>query len=153
MNPEARGFRLYRSEPSVSQPEMVKLLTLSETQCLELLRDEAVGRVGLSVNALPVILPVNYVMVDRTIVFASESGLKLDAARRTTVACFQIDGHGTWAHEGWSVLATGRLNEIEAERSATLARELPLTPWAFATPRHYVELSIELLSGRRLIGC
>ena len=123
---------------------------LDEAQCLDLLRRQGVGRVGLAVDALPVILPVNYVLVDRSIVFASEPGMKLDAARSTKVACFEIDGHDAWEHSGWSVLATGRLEEIADERAATMRSELPLTPWAFAAPEHYLELSIELLSGRRV---
>ncbi len=128
----------------------MKLSDLDEDECLQLLRSEAIGRVGLSINASPVILPVNYLLADRSIVFASEPGLKLDAARQKAVACFQIDGRDSWSHEGWSVLATGRLRELEPARVPSLARELPLTPWAITTPLHYVGLSIELLSGRRL---
>lgn len=127
------------------------LAALDDEECRVLLAHEAVGRVGLAVDALPVILPVNYVLVGDAIVFASDPGLKLDAARRTTVACFQIDGHEPWRHSGWSVLATGRLEEIVDADAEARCRELPLTPWALSEPSHFLQLSIELLSGRRIV--
>jgi hypothetical protein len=62
----------------------------------------------------------------------------------------EVDGYTVLDHSGWSVLATGRLAEItDADRLDT-ARRLPLSPWALSDPSHYVELSIELLSGRRI---
>jgi len=123
---------------------------LDEAECLSLLGSEPVGRIGLTASALPVVLPVNFVLEGRTIVFATEPGLKLDAARAHNVACLEVDGYDRWAHTGWSVLATGRLAVIEdPERRAELTR-LPLHPWALPGARHFVTLEIELLSGRRI---
>jgi uncharacterized protein len=123
---------------------------LDEQECLRILAGEAIGRLGLSAGALPVVLPVNYVLDGRRVVFASEPGMKLDAARSGTVACLEVDGHDTLRHEGWSVLATGRLCELTGD-DASAAASLPVSPWAIDGPgRHYVELGIELLSGRRI---
>jgi nitroimidazol reductase NimA-like FMN-containing flavoprotein (pyridoxamine 5'-phosphate oxidase superfamily) len=123
---------------------------LSEAECLRLLDREPVGRLALTSAALPVVHPINYVVSDGTIVFASGAGLKLDAARTGTVACLEIDGFDRWRHSGWSVLATGRLSEITEPSRLDEARHLPLSPWALTTPEAYVQLSIELLSGRRV---
>jgi nitroimidazol reductase NimA-like FMN-containing flavoprotein (pyridoxamine 5'-phosphate oxidase superfamily) len=123
---------------------------LDEAECLQLLGREPVGRIGWSAGALPVVLPVNYTLVDRTIVFASAPGLKLDAAQAGVVACMEVDGYDTWTHSGWSVLATGRLQEITDPRQQEQARRLPLSPWALSNPDHYIRLSVELLSGRRI---
>src|SRR5439155_19809621 len=101
-------------------------------------------------GALPVVLPINFVTVDRTIVFASDPGLKLEAARAGQVVCLEVDGHDVLDHSGWSVLATGRLAEITDPGRLAAARQLPLSPWAVSDPQHYVELSVELLSGRRI---
>ncbi len=127
------------------------LTALDDDECRALLAHQAIGRVGLAIGALPVILPVNYVLVGDAIVFATDPGLKLDAARRITVACFQIDGHEPWRHSGWSVLATGRLEEIIDAQSEARCRELPLTPWAISEPVHFLQLTIELLTGRRIV--
>ena len=123
---------------------------LEEDECLRLLACEPVGRVALTSAALPVVLPVNFVMIDRTIVFASDPGLKLQAARAGQIACLEIDGYDVLDHSGWSVLATGRLSEITDAAKLQAARTLPLSPWALSAPEHYVELSVELLSGRRI---
>ena len=123
---------------------------LGEDECLQLLAREPVGRIALTAGALPVVHPVNYVLVGRSAVFASHPGLKLEAARHGTVACLEVDGFNRWRHGGWSVLGTGRLNEITDPVRLAEAHELPLSPWALTDPKFYVELSIELLSGRRI---
>ncbi len=123
---------------------------LDEDECLELLAREPVGRLGLTSSALPVVLPVNFTLVGRSIVFASEPGLKLDAARQSTVACLEVDGYEVFGHTGWSVLATGRLQEITEPSRIEEAKQLRLSPWAISHPQFFVELNIELLSGRRI---
>jgi nitroimidazol reductase NimA-like FMN-containing flavoprotein (pyridoxamine 5'-phosphate oxidase superfamily) len=128
-----------------------RLEILSEEDCLLLLRSQAVGRVGFASAALPVILPVNFTVDGHAIVFATEAGAKLDAARTASVACLEVDGYEPLAHTGWSVLATGRLAEIEDPGRLAEAKRLPLSPWATRGALHYVELPIELLSGRRIV--
>lgn len=127
-----------------------RLEILDEDECLALLAHEPVGRLGLTSTALPVVLPVNFTLFGRSIVFASEPGLKLDAARQRTVACLEVDGFDGWAHTGWSVLATGRLQEITEPARVAEAKKLALSPWAISHPQFYAELNIELLSGRRI---
>jgi nitroimidazol reductase NimA-like FMN-containing flavoprotein (pyridoxamine 5'-phosphate oxidase superfamily) len=124
---------------------------LDEDECLRLLGGEPVGRIALTDRALPVVLPINFTLVDKTIVFATSPGLKLDAAKEGTVACLEVDGFDRLTHGGWSVLATGRMTEIRDPERLEEARRLPLSPWAITEPEHYVELPIELLSGRRII--
>ena len=125
------------------------LSVLDERTCFELLSRETVGRLGFSAQALPVILPVNFVLRDRTIVFSSETGEKLRAAQERAVACFEIDWFDAVGHDGWSVLATGRLAPMDPERAA-LMTAFPVAHWGLDGSRHFVELPIELISGRRL---
>jgi nitroimidazol reductase NimA-like FMN-containing flavoprotein (pyridoxamine 5'-phosphate oxidase superfamily) len=120
---------------------------LGEDECLRLLAGQHVGRLGFSAGGLPVVHPVNYFLDDRTIVFRSESGQKVEAARHDSVACLEIDHFDGLDHSGWSVLATGRLSLATSAQAERLAR-LPVAAWAFATPDWFVELPIELLSGR-----
>jgi nitroimidazol reductase NimA-like FMN-containing flavoprotein (pyridoxamine 5'-phosphate oxidase superfamily) len=126
------------------------LEVLSDDECLRLLAREPVGRLALTAKALPVVLPVNFTLTGRTIVFASAPGLKLDAAHAGMVVCLEVDGFDRISHGGWSVLATGRLHEITDPHRLEEARRLPLSPWALTQAQHYVQLQIELLSGRRI---
>lgn len=123
---------------------------LGDEQCLEMLRRHAIGRIGLSSGALPVVVPVNYVLDGRTLLFRTEPGFKLDAARHGTVACLEVDDVDVMAHTGSSVLATGRLGVVTDEARLHSSEHLPLRPWGAPGARHLVELPIELLSGRRI---
>jgi nitroimidazol reductase NimA-like FMN-containing flavoprotein (pyridoxamine 5'-phosphate oxidase superfamily) len=106
--------------------------------------------VALSVAALPVILPVNYVARGHEIVFRTSPGSKLDAASRHNVVAFEVDSIDPVYHEGWSVLATGRAEEITDPRELAEAAALPLQPWAPWVEHRFVKITAELISGRRL---
>jgi uncharacterized protein len=125
------------------------LEVLSDRECLQLLAGHSVGRVGLSVGALPVVLPVNYVVDGDQVVLRTGFGSKLSAAMRNAVVCLEVDDIDVVYHTGWSVLVTGTARELtgaEAER----ASHLPLRPWSPTAGDHLVAISIELLSGRRI---
>jgi nitroimidazol reductase NimA-like FMN-containing flavoprotein (pyridoxamine 5'-phosphate oxidase superfamily) len=109
-----------------------------------------VGRIGLTVGALPVIVPVNYAVDGDRIVMCSEPGAKLEAARMGQVACLEIDDFDPFDHAGWSVLATGRLSEVTDPEEVARLAHLPLTPWAPMEDRHCITLTAELVTGRRL---
>jgi len=126
------------------------LEVLDKSSCLRLLGSAHVGRVGFSSGALPVVLPVNFVLIGDTIVFRSEDGVKTRAAHDAVVACFEVDGFDGLIHNGWSVLATGRLREVDNPEELQRAERLPLASWMSNGMDHYIELGIELLSGRRL---
>lgn len=72
-------------------PDTPRLRSLSRPECIALLVGASVGRLGLSIDALPVILPVNYLLIDGGIVFRTVHGTKLDAATRHAVVAFEVD--------------------------------------------------------------
>ena len=127
-----------------------ELSVLELDDCMRLLRDHYVGRIGLSVGALPVVVPVNYAVSETHLVMCSEPGLKLEAARKGVVACLEIDDFDPLSHEGWSVLVTGRLVELTDPGDISQAQQLPLSPWTPMSDPHYLSLSTELVTGRRL---
>jgi len=122
---------------------------IDEATCVRLLSHGHIGRLGLSVGSLPVVLPVNYLLHDHTIVFRSEDGDKTRAAELGSVACLEIDHFDLFEHSGWSVLATGRLSIAPTDRAAAYDR-LPVVPWAPQQSSRFVELSVELVSGRSI---
>ena len=111
------------------------------------LRSEHVGRLGLTSGALPVVVPIRYRLGGRSVVFATEAGLKLNSARCNAVACMQIDGSDPSTDKGWTVLATGRLREVADPTVTSFNGGLPLLAWGLPTAEHFVALDIELLSG------
>src|SRR5206468_7489972 len=85
---------------------------LSADQCRDLLRRAAVGRVAVTVAALPAIFPVNYAVIDDEIVFLTGEGTKLRAALERAVVAFQIAHINESTGSGWSVMAVGLAEEI-----------------------------------------
>ena len=70
---------------------LFSLRELSRARCFDLLATLAVGRVGVSVRALPAILPVAYAVAGDRVVFRSAPGAKLDAAVHRSVVAFETD--------------------------------------------------------------
>ena len=121
---------------------------LDEGVCLGHLESEHIGHLGLTSGALPVVTPIRYRLVGRSLVFATESGAKLTSARRNAVACLEIAGTDASTGIDWTVLATGRLREV-ADPSLIAGNGVSLRPWGLSTAEHLVALDIELLCGAR----
>ena len=124
---------------------------LSEADCLLLMAGAEVGRVGVSVGALPAIFPVNYRVENGDIFFRTGEGVKLRAALDHTVVAFEVDEANPDLREGWSVLVVGTATEVADEISAELDGLGP-TPWAGGQRRHLIRIRPELVSGRRIRG-
>ena len=122
---------------------------LDEDECLRLLGSVPIGRVGICSGSLPAILPVNFELYGRSIVFRTGRGTKLDAAVRSAVVAFQADHYDALYHTGWSVLAIGEAKDI-TENVDLFAGEARVRPWAGGERRHYVTVEAEFLSGRRI---
>ena len=123
---------------------------LDEQECRSLLAGGTIGRVGMTVAALPVILPVNYAYVDGDVVFRTGDGTKLRASQAGTVVAFEVDSYDTDAQTGWSVLAVGRAREVTEPEDIDAARSLGLAPWANGERTRYVRMHPEMLTGRRI---
>ncbi len=93
--------------------------------CLRLLASATIGRVGISIGALPVVLPVNFRLVDDRIVFCTGIGTKLDAATANSVVAFEVDDFEPVSHTGWSVVVTGIAHEVVDHAGARGAAARP----------------------------
>jgi uncharacterized protein len=123
------------------------LEVLSSSECRSLLAGASLGRVGVTVNALPVILPVAY-LVDADIVwFFTEAGTKLHAASSNAVIAFEVDSLND--QEGWSVLVIGRSFFCNDKSVGTKLRGAGLKALAPGIRSDLVGVSIQHVSGRR----
>jgi uncharacterized protein len=87
---------------------------LEENACRELLKEHHFGRVAFVEQAggPPVIKPVNSLMHAETVVFRTDPNSKLGAGLRSTMAAFEIDGIDERERTGWSVVVSGRAEEV-----------------------------------------
>lgn len=127
------------------------LVVMGLDECLDRLREEPVGRLGLVDHGEPVILPVNYALDGRSIVFRTAHGSKLAAAIMQAPVCFEVDGWDTMDHTGWSVLVKGIADEVLDDGEIARLSELPTRPWSHPDLRvNWVRIMSEEITGRRV---
>lgn len=126
------------------------LEVLDRDECLQLLRTASFGRVGLSLDALPAILPVNYRLVGEDIVFSSGPGTKLHAAALGSVIAFEVDHVDPMSHRGWSVLVLGIPRQVTDPDETERLSHARIPRWAPEGSASLVVLETVRVSGRRI---
>jgi nitroimidazol reductase NimA-like FMN-containing flavoprotein (pyridoxamine 5'-phosphate oxidase superfamily) len=127
------------------------LARLTRDECMTLLESASFGRVGVSVEALPAILPVTISMLDGSVVFRTIPGTKLAQAAAGSILAVEADDYDAAAGDGWSVLVRGVASELIDDRDIARARRLLADSWIDGeTAEHYVQVSCDLVTGRRL---
>jgi nitroimidazol reductase NimA-like FMN-containing flavoprotein (pyridoxamine 5'-phosphate oxidase superfamily) len=124
---------------------------LATEECIRLLGTTSLGRLGVSIGALPAVLPVNFVVDGDGVVFRTVPGTKLDAATARAVVALEADGYDPATGNTWSVLVRGVAQEITEPDDLVRARQLPLDSWALGdTADRFVRVGMELVTGRRV---
>jgi nitroimidazol reductase NimA-like FMN-containing flavoprotein (pyridoxamine 5'-phosphate oxidase superfamily) len=123
---------------------------ISDDECRDLLATAEVGRVIVSIDALPAALPVNHWLIDDTIVFRTAPGTKLTAALNHTIVGFEVDEIDPATRSGWSVLVIGTSNVVSDPAEIARLDRAGLRSWAPVAAPHYVQIRIQRISGRRL---
>lgn len=124
---------------------------LSRKECLELLQYHGfVGRLGFVVGGRPMVLPVNYLADDRSVVFCTHEGGVLSSLGAGAEVAFEVDDSRPLEHSGWSVLVRGTARAVTDPDEVEALRRGGLRSWAARAPEVWVRIPIEELSGRRL---
>jgi nitroimidazol reductase NimA-like FMN-containing flavoprotein (pyridoxamine 5'-phosphate oxidase superfamily) len=124
---------------------------LDEDEAWALLRGGAVGRVGVTMGAMPAIFPVNYAVLDGAVVFRTAPGSKLSAAASDAVVAFEVDDYDRADRSGWSVLVVGRsevVHDLDVTRRVLAA---DLEPYADGIRTAIVRIRPVFVSGRRIV--
>jgi hypothetical protein len=122
---------------------------LSREECVGLLGAGGLGRVGVSIDALPAVLPVRFALDDDRIIMRTASGSTLARALIDRVVAFENDAMAGDGGSGWSVLVVGLASELTTPGSeAHPPSATPLGPWSTLGLDHLVQLSLERVSGR-----
>ena len=123
---------------------------LDVAECRELLATHGVGRIAVPTASGPVIVPVNYSVVDSAIVFRTAPGTTPSQAAGCQVA-FEVDRIDDAFSSGWSVLVRGHARTVtdagEVRRLTELARS---TPWAGGRRDEWVRIDPVAVTGRRI---
>jgi nitroimidazol reductase NimA-like FMN-containing flavoprotein (pyridoxamine 5'-phosphate oxidase superfamily) len=126
------------------------LRTLGPDECLSLLEPGGVGRIGFSSSGWVVILPVNFAVAAKTIIFRTAPDTLLAAYGNGPVS-FESDRLDEVRREGWSVLVQGHAHKIISEHEIRhLEYSTHLEPWASGARDVYVRITPARISGRRI---
>ena len=87
----APAARRSRCQRGYVEFEHSGLKTLNSAECIGFLATTRVGRVALSQNALPTIIPVFYEVNESSINFQISEGVLGAAAERGDIVCFEAD--------------------------------------------------------------
>ncbi len=82
-------------------------IAIPPAECWELLANSTLGRLALSIQALPIIIPVRYVVDDASVAIDIDRISMPDAAVRNSVVALAVDDISEPAEEGWLVQVQG----------------------------------------------
>ena len=147
---DARGAQPDEEPTAARSAGQHALQTLTPAECFDLLEPGGIGRVGFTAADGIMMLPVNFAVTRKTIVFrtAPDTLLAVYADGRVS---FQADHLDEVLHVGWSVLVHGHAHKVTDEREVKqLEDRTRLEPWAAGSRDVYVRITPTRISGRRI---
>jgi nitroimidazol reductase NimA-like FMN-containing flavoprotein (pyridoxamine 5'-phosphate oxidase superfamily) len=140
------------TSPEASDQDLTATIeSIPPTTCWNLLATTTFGRVGLLVDGKPEVLPVNYAIDGESILFRTAEDTVLTQASLTVVA-FETDYVDPQDHSGWSVMVQGFARDIgdAVDPTSQRLKKLSLITWAPGTRAHWIHISPEKVTGRRI---
>ena len=120
---------------------------LAEIECQDLLASVNVGRLSLTIGALPVIMPVTYWYFGANVILNMRDGPARRAAIEHVVG-FEIDATNL-EHVLWTVLIIGRAVEIIDPAERTELQNLGFAAPVGTTKPQYLKVGTDIVTGYR----
>jgi nitroimidazol reductase NimA-like FMN-containing flavoprotein (pyridoxamine 5'-phosphate oxidase superfamily) len=148
---DARSAWPNRESPALEPPARGHVLrTLSPAESIGLLEPGGIGRVGFTSAEGIMMLPVNFAVTGKAIIFRTAPDTLLALYADAQVS-FEVDRFDEALHEGWSVLVHGRAHKVTEERAVQRLEDVThLRPWAPGARDVYVRIAPARISGRRI---
>ncbi|MEU4659676.1 pyridoxamine 5'-phosphate oxidase family protein [Streptomyces sp. NPDC023723] len=126
---------------------------LNRQGSLHRLAKAPVGRIVHTRDALPAVLPVNFLLEESgAVLLRTSASSELVRAINGAVVAFEADEVDVAAQSGWSVIVTGSASVVtDPEEHERLVRTGPRSwvPWPVEV---FVRIEPELVTGRELVG-
>jgi transcriptional regulator with XRE-family HTH domain len=124
---------------------------LDEGACRQHLGERGVGRAVFDEEHGPAALPVNYVVLDGSLVFRTAAdGPIARALRAGRPLALEVDHLDEVRGEGWSVLVRGPAGFLEDPADLAAVEHQGLLPWAGGERHAVVRVEARELSGRQI---
>jgi hypothetical protein len=136
---------------SVQPLRQAEFIKLDRVESLRLLASVPVGRLILTVGALPTVRPMNFIVIDELIVLRTAADTTVSKYVDKAIVAFEADELEGATASGWSVTAIGRGNLVTDPTAIARYRDAPLTTWAPGERDQFVTITTELIEGRRIV--
>jgi len=135
------------TRPMPHEPVTRKLM---RAECRLLIAPGGIGRIAFGHSSQLTVLPVNYTMLDGTVVIRVGEGTIIEGHSDGEVA-FEVDHIDAALQQGWSVLIRGQAHRVRhsAELNRVLAGPLPW-PWPAGERDAFIRVVADEISGRRI---
>jgi len=130
--------------------ESGEVVRLDRAECLRLLATVPVGRLIFTVNALPVVRPMNFLLDDEQVVVRTAAGTVAARKAAGSIVAFEADQLDPATASGWSVTVTGPAQLITDPAAIIRFSSLPLVPWAPGPRDQFLTISTELVEGQKV---
>ncbi len=146
------------SEQSVpGQPATGTVLEhLGEAECLRLIAPGGIGRIAYTGMYDLTVLPVNYKLIDGSILFRTSADSLTVEDLRTGIegseyrVAFEVDDFSPGAREGWSVLVQGPAHHLDDAAERAEAMTAGIEAWPGGERDHFIKISPMRVTGRRI---
>jgi uncharacterized protein len=125
-----------------------RFVELSENECIKLLAEQTIGRIGFTAPDGPQILPVTYQYRFGGVIFRTSAAGPLAALAQRTSVAFEIDKIDVAGRSGWSVLVLGVAEAMISNDLLASGWETGPVPWADGTRNLLIEVKPRKISGR-----
>ncbi|MBO1414558.1 pyridoxamine 5'-phosphate oxidase family protein [Streptomyces sp. FH025] len=133
--------------PSAAHPVLEEL---PEEECWARLAPGGIGRVALSTDSGPVVLPVNYRIHDGAVVYRTGVGSTPASAAGNRVA-FEVDHIDEALRTGWSILVSGTAVRVDDQVAVEqLTRQGDPDPWAGGERDVWIAIAPSAVTGRTI---
>jgi nitroimidazol reductase NimA-like FMN-containing flavoprotein (pyridoxamine 5'-phosphate oxidase superfamily) len=121
------------------------MLTADESWAL--LSSTSLGRLVTSVDDMPDVFPVNYVVQRHTVLIRTAEGTKLAASTVNRHVAFEADDHDVVG--GWSVVVKGTATVLQESAAIAEAERAQVLPWIATRKPRFIRIQPTAISGRR----
>jgi nitroimidazol reductase NimA-like FMN-containing flavoprotein (pyridoxamine 5'-phosphate oxidase superfamily) len=134
------------------ETDLAGLEVLDRGTCLQLLAGAERGRIAVNLGALPMILPVRYVVDEDRVLMSVTVGSALDRATDGSVVAVQVEGTDELSEQEWSVCAVGTAHHLDESDELTGGAAAALAAWMPDVPTRVVAVTTDRLTGRRMVA-
>jgi nitroimidazol reductase NimA-like FMN-containing flavoprotein (pyridoxamine 5'-phosphate oxidase superfamily) len=123
---------------------------LTPAECRRLIAPGGVGRIAFNTGSGPVVLPVNFAVLDDTLVIRTAEGTIIDGHAGEQVAV-EVDHIDEALSQGWSVLVRGSAHRVaHPTELRRLQQDAAVWPWPGGEREVYVRIIPSQVTGRRI---